>query len=220
MSRAQIRSRERVRDLAEVYTDEREVNAMLDLVPDMFPSADDPGNTDRLFLEPACGHGNFLVEILSRKLRYVTPKLYGREEIFEHRLLRCLASIYGIDICDDNVKEARERMTNVVAVHVGGCLGDAEPSPGFGDAVAAILSTNIIRGDTLRAAAEIELVEYRLSSDGTFLRRWSYPLDPCAAEPNLFSLATQHEDAVPVHYAKLAFETGPTMADVGDREAA
>ena len=37
--RGQIRCRERVRDLAEVYTDEREVRAMLDLVPDMFPSA-------------------------------------------------------------------------------------------------------------------------------------------------------------------------------------
>ena len=37
--RGQIKTRERVRDLAEVYTHEREVNAMLDLVPDMFPAA-------------------------------------------------------------------------------------------------------------------------------------------------------------------------------------
>ncbi len=70
-SSAQIKSRERVRDLAEVYTDEREVNAMLDLVPDMFPSADDPGNTDRTFLEPACGDCNFLVVFLFVILFYV-----------------------------------------------------------------------------------------------------------------------------------------------------
>ena len=68
-SGSQIKSRERVRDLAEVYTHEREVNAMLDLVPDMFPSATDPGNTDRTFLEPACGHGNFLVAILRPQAR-------------------------------------------------------------------------------------------------------------------------------------------------------
>ena len=49
----QIKTRNRVRDLAEVYTHEREVNAMLNLVPDMFPTEDDSGNHDRTFLEPA-----------------------------------------------------------------------------------------------------------------------------------------------------------------------
>lgn len=49
--------RNRVRDLAEVYTHHREVAAMLDLVPDMFPTDDDPDRHDRTFLEPAtrCG---------------------------------------------------------------------------------------------------------------------------------------------------------------------
>lgn len=220
MDTGQIKSRKRVRDLAEVYTHEREVNAMLDLVPDMFPSAEDPGNTDRLFLEPACGHGNFLVEILSRKLRHVTLDVYGHQETFEHRVLRCLASIYAIDICDENVNEARARMTGVLSAHVDGSLGTAEASPGFGAAVAAILSTNVVRGDTLTQAGEIELVEYRPGTDGTFLRKWSYPLDPFSAEPNLFTLAAQREDAAPVHYSKLAFETGPTKADVANREAA
>ena len=159
--KGQIKSRERVRDLAEVYTHEREVNAMLDLVSDMFPSARDPGNTDRTFLEPACGHGNFLVEILHRKLKYVTPRRYGRGERFEHRALRCLASVYGIDICDDNVRESRERMQSMVSAHVEGHLGGHAPTIGFSEAVEAILETNIIRGDTLADAAEIELVEYR-----------------------------------------------------------
>ena len=61
----QVRSRERVRDLAEVFTHQREVDAMLDLMPDAFH------NIDVKFLEPACGSGNFLVEILRRKLRLV-----------------------------------------------------------------------------------------------------------------------------------------------------
>ena len=69
----QIKTRNRVRDLAEVYTHEREVNAMLDLVPDTLPSAEQPENHDRTFLEPACGHGNFLMEILRRKLPTSNP---------------------------------------------------------------------------------------------------------------------------------------------------
>ena len=70
--RKQIKTRDRVRDLAEVYTHEREVHAMLDLMPDMFPTSDEPGNHDKTFLEPACGSGNFLEEILRRKVATVT----------------------------------------------------------------------------------------------------------------------------------------------------
>lgn len=76
-SAGQIKSRQRVRDLAEVYTHEREVNAMLDLIPDMFPADSDAtsrGNHDRTFLEPACGSGNFLEAILRRKLATVTSR--------------------------------------------------------------------------------------------------------------------------------------------------
>lgn len=215
----QIRSRERVRGLAEVYTHEREVGAMLDLVPDMFPSKDDPGNIDRTFLEPACGNGNFLVEILLRKLRYVTPRRYGRGERFEHRILRCLASIYGIDICSENVEEACERMWTVVAAHLGRYPGPTDPTPGFRGAVEAILATNIIRADTLADAAEIELVAYEPGANGTFIREWSRPLDPAASEPNLFTLATPR-DEVPVHYSELARQTEPTVADSAQREAA
>ena len=83
---SQIKTRERVRDLAEVYTHKREVDAMLDLVADMSPSAGDPGNTDRKFLEPAAGSGNFLVEILRRKLAYVTAHRYRQLPVFEHRV--------------------------------------------------------------------------------------------------------------------------------------
>jgi hypothetical protein len=86
----QIKNRGRVRGLAEVYTHSREVNAMLDLVPDMFAAGDDPDIHDRTFLEPACGSGNFLDEILRRKLHTVTASRYSTAELFEHRVLRCL----------------------------------------------------------------------------------------------------------------------------------
>ena len=67
----QIKSKKRVAERGEVFTNEREVKAMCDLVKD---------ETDRIdsrFLEPACGNGNFLAEIITRKLAVVT-KMYGK----------------------------------------------------------------------------------------------------------------------------------------------
>lgn len=62
---AYIKSKKRVSDHGEVYTNQREVNAMLNLVKN---------ETDRIdsrFLEPACGVGNFLTEVLFRKMQQV-----------------------------------------------------------------------------------------------------------------------------------------------------
>lgn len=213
MSAAQIKSRDRVKDLAEVYTHEREVNAMLDLVPDMFPSEDDPGNTDRLFLEPACGNGNFLVEIVRRKLAYVTTRRYGQGERFEHRVLRCLASTYGIDICQENVVEARERMLEVVEQKIG------ELSPALRSSALIILETNVICANTLVDAADIELIEYRPESGGRFLRVWSTPLDPADGVPTLFASAPRM-DAEPIHYTELVCQIEPTSVGPVGRKAA
>ena len=69
MSDNQTKSKKRVRDHGEVFTAEREVKAMCDLVKD------ETERIDSRFLEPACGNGNFLAEILTRKLATV-KKLY------------------------------------------------------------------------------------------------------------------------------------------------
>src|SRR3546814_12780550 len=66
--RGQIKTRQRVRDLAEVFTHEREVKAMLDLIPDMFPAGSGTRAVDPKFLEPARGAGNFLGEIRRRNV--------------------------------------------------------------------------------------------------------------------------------------------------------
>jgi hypothetical protein len=68
-TKRQIVSKERVAEHGEVYTNEREVNAMLDLVK---PETE---RIDSRFLEPACGDGNFMVEILRRKLAVVESQL-------------------------------------------------------------------------------------------------------------------------------------------------
>ena len=204
--RGQIKSRERVRDLAEVYTHKREVDAMLDLIPDMFPSDDDPSNTDRKFLEPACGSGNFLEEILRRKLVFVTSRRYGRSGRYEHRILRSLASIYAVDINEDNVIESRERMRAVINSHLDNDLNTYVVSEGFAKAVEVILCTNVILANTLEDADKIELVEYHAGRSGTFTREWSF----LEEEPDdLFSDSTSRKDAKPLHYADLAANPQP-----------
>ena len=60
----QIKSKKRVSEHGEVFTSEREVNAMMDLVQDELKQL------NSTILEPACGTGNFLVEILKRKMAY------------------------------------------------------------------------------------------------------------------------------------------------------
>lgn len=205
----QIKTRQRVRDLAEVYTHAREVNAMLDLVPDMFPSQTDPTNTDRKFLEPACGSGNFLEEILRRKIAFTTFERCRSIAIYEHRLLRALASIYAIDIDSANVVESKDRMRHVLQSHLGNDLKTKVPTPGFTHAVDAILETNIVLGNTLTDLGGIEWVDYRPGRNGTFTREWS-TVHEDAAQLDLF--AQRKVDEVAVHYSMLADHPEPVLA--------
>lgn len=216
--RNQIKTRDRVRDLAEVYTHEREVNAMLDLVDGMFPSIDNPGNHDRTFLEPACGSGNFLEEILRRKLRTVTAKRYGRSERYEHRVLRCLSSVYGIDIDQENVNEARHRLRSVIASHFNADWNTQLPSDGLASAVDVILGTNIVRADTLTEGRKVELIAYVPGPGATFIREWSFLEEP-ESQLDLFGEVYGGEprrDVLPVHYADLVTHRKPTSAHEAD----
>lgn len=99
MKMKQIKNKQRVKEHAEVFTAEREVKAMCDLIPSEIWE-----NIKSTFLEPACGTGNFLAEIYSRKLQYCKSEKDG---------LKALASIYGIDIMPDNVAESRVRLVNM-----------------------------------------------------------------------------------------------------------
>ena len=104
----QIKSKDRVKDHGEVFTAEREVNAMLDLVED------EANRVDSRFLEPACGTGNFLVAILDRKLKTVMSKHNTNQDDFEKHVFVAVGSIYAIDIQEDNCIESRERLYTIV----------------------------------------------------------------------------------------------------------
>ena len=138
----QVKSKQRVADHGEVFTAEREVKAMCDLVKQ------ETERIDSRFLEPACGDGNFLSEILSRKLAVVKKK-YRRSPLdYEKNAILALSSVYGVDILLDNAIACRERLfalwdKQYKAVCKKDCNDDTREAARF------ILSRNIVCGNAL-----------------------------------------------------------------------
>ncbi len=142
MDKKQIKTKERVRDHGEVFTAEREVKAMCDLVKD------ETERIDSRVLEPACGDGNFLAEILNRKLNTVT-KCYGKSPSeWEKYSIVALSSLYGVDIMPDNAEECRERLFAIwKEAHEANVKADGMPEI---DVTARyVLDNNILCGDAL-----------------------------------------------------------------------
>jgi len=108
MQNKQVKTKQRVADHGEVFTAEREVKAMCDLVK---------YETEQIssrFLEPACGDGNFLAEILSRKLQCSEMKRYRKSPYdWERNSLLALGSLYGVDILTDNCVICRKRLYDI-----------------------------------------------------------------------------------------------------------
>ena len=103
----QVKSKKRVTDHGEVFTNQREVNAMLDLVKH------ETERIDSRFLEPACGDGNFLAEVLRRKLVVVDSRYSKSQVEWERYSVIAVSSIYGVDILEDNAIECRERLLGI-----------------------------------------------------------------------------------------------------------
>ena len=103
----QVKSKQRVAEHGEVFTADREVQAMCDLVKQ------ETERIDSRFLEPACGDGNFLSAILRRKLEVVTKKYKRSSYDWERNSLLALGSLYGVDILLDNVFSCQERLFDI-----------------------------------------------------------------------------------------------------------
>ncbi len=138
----QVKSKQRVSDHGEVFTSEREVKAMLDLVKQ------ETERIDSRFLEPACGTGNFLVEVLKRKLAVVRSR-YKRSPLeYERYAIVAVSSIYGIDLLSDNVEECKKRLFAIfnqqyTALYKSRCKKACRNSVEF------VLEKNILHGDAL-----------------------------------------------------------------------
>lgn len=138
----QTKSKDRVRDYGEVFTNEREVKAMCDLVKD------ETERVDSRFLEPACGDGNFLAEILKRKLAVVKAKYKKSPLDYERNAVLAATSIYGVDIMADNVEACRNRMFEIWnKEYIAVCKKDANDQTR--NAVQFIFQKNIVCGNAL-----------------------------------------------------------------------
>jgi hypothetical protein len=209
----QVKSKKRVTDHGEVFTAEREVNAMLDLVKQ------ETERIDSRFLEPACGNGNFLAEVLRRKLAIVENHYAKSQLEWERYAVLAVSSIYGIEILQDNVAECRDRLFAIfndeyTRLYKNSCKEECRQS------VKYLLCRNILWGDALNLKTPDEKAEPIIFSEwsavnGSMLKRRDFTLAnlllPRHAEANsLFSdlgdeafLPTPVKDYPLIHFLKL-----------------
>lgn len=165
----QVVSKQRVSDHGEVFTAEREVDAMLNLVKD---------ETDRIdsrFLEPACGTGNFLAAVLDRKLAVVTSR-YGKSQAdWDRYAIIAVSSIYGIDILPDNIQKCRDRLFKPFEK----CRDEVKR------AVRYILEKNMVCGDALSLKG---IVFPEWSPVGNGLKRRDYAFHELVSQSSIQEL--------------------------------
>lgn len=88
------RTEERVKQTGEVFTPPELVNHILDKFDESVWN--DPSST---FIDPACGDGNFLVEVKKRLL----AAGHSEQHIIENM-------IFGVDLMPDNINECIRRL--------------------------------------------------------------------------------------------------------------
>lgn len=209
MAEVSVKSKQRVADHGEVFTPAWLVEAMLDLVKD------ESERIDSRFLEPACGSGNFLVQVLRRKLAAAESK-FGRAEFDKRQYaLLGLMCIYGIELLADNIAECRANLLEIFAdaLHL-------EETDDLYRAAAYVLCQNLVHGDALTMRTHdgqpITFAEWGYLGRGKFQRR-DFRLDVLtesaawSQEGTLFAELGKHEIFTPV-------KTYPpmTLADLAD----
>ena len=196
MVNEQVKSRKRVADHGEVFTSEREVNAMLDLVKQ------ETERIDSRFLEPACGTGNFLAEILNRKLKVVKKRYSNNKLDYEKYAVLAITSIYGVDILEDNVLECRNRMFSIFNDEYTKIYKE-DANDECREAVRYILSRNILHGDALTMATlegePIIFSEWSLVS-GSMIKRRDYRYDELLAgsqeQISIFMVGWEYDEEI------------------------
>ncbi|MEQ1899913.1 MAG: SAM-dependent DNA methyltransferase [Devosia sp.] len=197
-----VKSKQRVADHGEVFTPPWLVAAMLDLVEG------ETGRIDARFLESACGSGNFLVQILQRKLAAVEAK-YGKSDFEKrHYALLAVMCIYGIELLSDNIGECRANLLEIFADYL-----NLDMSDDLYRAATYVLSQNLVHGDALAMRIHngqpITFAEWGYLGRGKFQRR-DFRLDVLtgasafSAEGTLFAHLGKHEIFTPT-------KTYPTM---------
>lgn len=209
-----IKSKQRVADHGEVFTPPWLVEAMLDLVKE------ESERIDSRFLEPACGSGNFLINVLKRKLAAVELKFRKSDFEKRHYALLGLMCIYGVELLEDNIAECRANLLEIIAEYLAVGADDE-----VYQATSFVLSCNLVHGDAMTMKTidgqPISFAEWGYVGKGKFQRR-DFRLDVLtgsaafSAEGSLFAHLGKHELFKPI-------KTYPTMtlselADGGSNE--
>ncbi|MFN8142780.1 MAG: SAM-dependent DNA methyltransferase [Bacteroidia bacterium] len=191
----QVKSKQRVADHGEVFTNEREVNAMLDLVKQ------ETERIDSRFLEPACGNGNFLAEVLNRKLNVVDSRYSKSQVEWEKYAVIAVSSIYGVDILEDNAMECRERLFEIFdkrysLLFKDKCKEECRSSIRF------LLHRNILWGDALdftnpETKKPIVFSEWSVVNE-SMLKRRDYIFKFLVEKTHQFSMFNDEGDAAAI----------------------
>ena len=101
MTSIELKRKERRRQTAEDFTPLELVNEMLDKLPakvlqDQF----------KTFCDPAAGNGNFLIQVLQRKLDN------------GHDPIQAISTIYGVELMPDNVEEMKDRLLELIPTNL------------------------------------------------------------------------------------------------------
>lgn len=191
----QVKSKKRVADHGEVFTNEREVNAILDLVKH------ETERIDSRFLEPACGNGNFLAEVLRRKLTVVDDRYSKSQWEWERYAVIAISSIYGVDILEDNAIECRERLFKIfderyLVLFKDKCKDECRSSVKF------LFTKNILWGDALdftnpETKKPIVFSEWS-AVNGSMLKRRDYIFRFLVEKTHQFSLFNDEGNAAAI----------------------
>ena len=101
MSTTHIRSKERVAKHGEVFTPEHIVHSMHNLI-------DNWDDHSMIYLEPTCGHGNFVGAAVQKKLDAGLTAY------------QAVNTVFGMDIMKDNIEDCRRRVFHLVRPYANG----------------------------------------------------------------------------------------------------
>ncbi len=210
MASGQVKSKERVAEYGEVFTNEREVNAMLNLVKQ------ETERVESRFLEPACGEGAFLKEVLRRKLEVVKNRYKESPYDYERYAILALTSIYGVDIMEDNAEICRQNLYGIWNENYTQYAKSQANNQCRGVAK-FILKKNILCGDALTMlqndGTPITFAEWSLVT-GDSIKRRDYRLnellDGHVQQMTLFMIGWEYDDEIQAFIPSPVQEYPPT----------
>ena len=154
-----MKSKNRVKNLGEVYTPNFVVKDMVGRMKDL--------NFSSKFFEPGCGDGNFIEEIIKLKFKLASQtneikklkKVDDDSKLANFIILQAISSIYGVDVDKKNIEECRLRFF-VTFESEYKKIFKKTPNQDFTNLIRQIINCNIVQGDLINGTSKILINEY------------------------------------------------------------